>query len=297
MKIILFAFLVLLVGVGAQGQILDSYKYPGKLSPIPSYYGVSVIQYQPFVPFQVGRGCCGEGSLVWYSPSEPVYGVRITEYGEFFLNKIFPAFVNESSRPEYLDYIKSDAMFDYYRRTKGQPTVSLAPSPASSYIEYYRSNEFSKFYMALLYLNSDNSALGLGFGSSRIRNMAFRNGTDGYPVGDFATQLARFTPNSWVDDGGGYIHFDGIVSWNLDTKLLGSLKFTHNISAQSVLGVNESLRTMMQTMGMWSSLGLSATRSLGPIRFGAQAVAPTRWVIVPVYYKATSLAFSAGLAF
>jgi hypothetical protein len=205
--------------------------------------------------------------------------------------------VTESSRPDELDYVYSDRMFDYYRRTKGEPAISLAPSPAGSYIEYYKSAEYSKFYMALLYLSNDNTTLGLGFGTSKIRNIQYRAGGRDQVTGPFAEQMKNFSKGTVLFSGGNYMHFDGIVKWNLDTKLLGSLRVTHNFTAQSLLGFTKDLRSTMQTMGFWSSLGVSATKSLGPVRFGAQWVSPTKYLVVPVYYKSATISFSAGLAF
>jgi hypothetical protein len=293
MKLLITLFF-LLVSIITNAQILDSYKYTSKLSPIPKHYGISVIYNQPYVPLKVGT-LQTEGDVIWYSPENQVYGIRITEYGEYFLNQIFPAFVESASRPTYYEFSHRSGVTDYYRVSSGEPTVGLGASPAGSYIEFFKSNEFTKFYMALLYLSSEKLTVGIGSGFSKINNITYSGGN--IASGDFAERLKEFTDNNWISSGGTYFNFDGIWRWNLDVKFLGNIQISHYISGSSILSFTKELRETMQTMGLYSQFGASVSRSIGPLRFNAEIKIPSKFFIVPWYFQGTQFSISSGIAF
>lgn len=282
----------LFVSILTHSQILDSYKYPGKLSPVPKHYGISVIYNQPYVPLKVGT-LQSDGELIWYSPRNRVFGFRITEYGEYFLNKIFPSFVESASAPEYWEYSHSVGVTDYYSVAHGQPTVNLGASPAGSFIEFYQSEEFSKLYVALLFLKSEKLTVGIGGGYTKIKNII----RDNTASGDFAVRLRDFTNNNWVSEGGRYFNFDGIWRWNLDLKYIGNVQITHYISGSSLLSFTKELRETMTTMGLYSQFEASVSRSLGPLRFIGEVKIPSKFFVLPWYFHGTQLALSAGIAF
>ncbi len=196
-------------------QLFDSYSYPTKLSPIPSYYGISISQNTPFIPFELSRSYTSdENELGWYSPVEPVIGFRITEYGDFFLNRIYPFIINifSSTPPSYYyEWDNSRNKWTYAGMSRGKPGVSLPSSPSGSYIEMYNSDEFFKFYLAASYQTNKMSSIGFGFGMSKIKNVTLHNMK---ATGDFGSQLYKLTNRSIVVNGGSTLNFlDVIFSW------------------------------------------------------------------------------------
>jgi len=290
----LLILLFLLVSITTYSQIFDSYKYSSKLSPVPKHYGISVIYNHPYVPLKVGTLQL-DGEVIWYSPKNPVYGFRITEYGEYFLNQIFPAIVESASKPTYSEFSHRVGVTDYYRISSGEPPVGLGSSPAGSFIEFFKSKEYTKFYIALLFLSSEKLTVGLGSGFSKINNITYSGGS--IASGDFAERLNDFTNNNWVSAGGSYFNFDGIWRWNFDVKFLGNIQITHYISGSSILSFTKELRETMQTMGLYSQFGASISRSLGPLRFNAEVKIPSKFFVVPWYLQGTQLFLSSGIAF
>jgi hypothetical protein len=292
-----FFFFLIITIVSVNGQLVDSYVYPTKLSMPAKHYGVSYHTFRPFMPLALSGNFTSDPELVWYGVREPVTGFRITEYGDYFLNKIYPFFI------ELLTTKTSDAMYKWDSRsdkwvfshyTPSSPGVSLTPSPSGSFIEFYDSPEFRKFYIASLYQNSNNSAFGLGFGYSKIKNLT----TDGIRVtGDFATQLMKYSKYSIYSEGGSSFNFmDMIFRWNLDLKYFGNIQFSHFVPAMSLITVTKSLRLSLLHMGVYPTFGAYIQRSIGPARFGLSINVPAKFVVLPWHFKATELNFSCGIA-
>lgn len=289
----------LLSNYNVQSQILDSYIYTTKLTPPAKYYGASYNYYTPFMPLAVCNSYTSDPSLVWYGLIEPVKGIRVTEYGDFFLNKFFPAIIEAmTTTPSEAWYEwddKSDKwVFSHY--SQSEPGIQITPSPSGSYIEFYKSAEFTKFYIATLYKNSSNGAIGMGFGFSKIKNITSNSSM--HATGDFGNQLRKYSTSSLYESGGRSMNFlDLLLQWNLDVKYLGNIQFSHTIPSMSLFTFTNKMKLGMLGFGVFPYTGATIQRSIGPLRFGLTANVPAKFIVIPWYFKAIELNFSCGLAF